>query len=160
PVPLAVRPIPAYTKITREDLIDPKTGEPMLIYLTPEQVERRGVLTSFDQLIGRVLNRDKQVGYGFTDKDFFPDGTRPGVVAGIPPGKRAFVFEVKGDKIHGLHNLKTGDRFDLLGTLPIDDKTQGKNKQAPGPDGLPKRAGVKVLVQNGSIVVPLGTREV
>ena len=71
-------------------------------------------------MIGRVVNHEKQANYAFRETDFLPPGTRPGMVAGIPPGKRSYTLEVT--KIKGIQSLKAGDRFDLLATLPVDDK--------------------------------------
>jgi Flp pilus assembly protein CpaB len=164
---LSARPIPAYTKVTREYLFDAQ-GEPLVRYLTSEQVKKIGCITDVSQIVDRVLARDKRAGYAFTEKDFFPDGTRPGLVAGIPPGKRAFVLQ--GDKILGIHGLKAGDHFDLLGTLPVDwDKALARYRTSGMPDpmlaaqdsgSLPKHASVKALVQNGVIVVATTIREV
>jgi hypothetical protein len=171
PVLVSGRAIPAYTRITREHLVDPKTGDLAIRYLSPKTIEEKELIPAnkIDQIIGRVLNRDKQPTYAFTEKDFFPRETRPGVVAGIPPGKRAFVLQ--GEKIAGIHELKAGDRFDLLGSLPVDfEKSLAKHKGVGVEDALlanqlsgntlPKRASVKVLVQNGMIVVPVKVRQV
>lgn len=169
PVPIAAKPIPAYTKLTKEYFINPRTGDYAVDYVpSKEHADRLGLMTSLKDLLGRVTTREKNPGYGFTEKDLFPVGTRAGVVAGIPPGKRAFV--IQGDKIQGIHALKAGDRFDLLGSVSVDmDKAMAKLKQAGvnnSPllnDSLvspPKRASMRVLVENGAIVVPTAIREV
>ena len=76
-------PISAYTQVKKEHLD--------IVYLprVPEVA-----ITDAKGIIGRVLSRDKSAGYVFTEGDFLPQGTKPGLVAGIPPGKRAFTCAV------------------------------------------------------------------
>ncbi|MCS6850471.1 MAG: hypothetical protein NZ700_04795 [Gemmataceae bacterium] len=167
PVPLTSVAIPAYTRIIpREHLVDLKTGEPTVEYFSAEDIRRNGFITDPNLIRGRVLKRDKLARTAFTEDDFFPEGTRPGVVAGVPPSKRSFVLQA--DRVSGIHALKAGDHFDLIGTMPVDfDKALGKYR-APGlPEAvlpstshLPKRASVKVLVHDGVIVLPVTSREV
>ncbi len=118
PVPLRTQAIPAYTKLSRDHFLDPKTNELVVYYLADEEIKKGGLLTDIREMLGRVTTRELNPGYGFTEKDLFPKGTRPGLVAGIPARKRAFVL--LADKIQGIHALKAGDRFDLLGSLPVD----------------------------------------
>ncbi|MFN4259633.1 MAG: hypothetical protein ACK4RK_10060 [Gemmataceae bacterium] len=171
PVVMSSRPIPAYTQISREHFLNPRTGDPVLAYLSEEIIAEKGIIRDIGQLQGRVLKKDKAPGYVFREEDFFPEGTRPGLVAGIPPGMRAFVLEVQGSNLRGIHSLKAGDHFDIVGTLPVDfEKMLPRhlaNKMSPellaslsNRSGLPKRASVKVLVQDGVVVLPLATREV
>jgi Flp pilus assembly protein CpaB len=169
PVILAPRPIPAFTRVTRDHLLDAKTLEFVVMYLPAESVTRGGLLT-FEKISGRVLAGDKAAGFAFTDKDFLPPGTRPGMVAGIPPGKRSFVLQ--SDRITGIQALQIGDRVDVLATLPVDfDKALEKYTRAGVPlfvaeaqeargSYLPRRAGVKALVQDGAVVAPVKSREV
>src|SRR5439155_24415071 len=117
PIPLTVQPVPAFTQVTREHVMDPKTLDLVITYLPPQSVASTGLLT-FDKIIGRVLKSEKAAGYGFTERDFFPPGTRPGVVAGVPSGKKAFVLQA--DKIGGVHGLRGGDDIDVLATLAIE----------------------------------------
>ncbi|MBV9125611.1 MAG: hypothetical protein JO112_19855 [Planctomycetes bacterium] len=162
PVPVSAKMIPAYTQVTRDYLLNPKTGILQVIYVPPQEVKlNKDLVTTTDKIFGRVVNHDKPAGYAFTESDFLPPGTLPGVVAGIPPGKRAVV--VDADKIKGIQALKAGNHFDLLGSLPLDDR---KNPTAnlmlmPGVATWPqKRALEKVLVENGVIVEPMTTRQV
>lgn len=150
-VPLAVRPLKAFSVITREDLFDPKTNAMKVIHLPTEEVARRGIITSFNDLLGRVVNRDKSTGYSFTEKDLLPQGTRSGLVAGIPPGKRAIALDMS--KVHGVVYLKSGDHFDLLAAWPIKSSDLGK-KLAAELHGA-KRAGVKVVVNDGIVITPV-----
>ncbi|MBV9124231.1 MAG: hypothetical protein JO112_12810 [Planctomycetes bacterium] len=169
PVLLSARAIPAYSKVSREDFFDPKTGEPLVRYVSSEEVEKHGFMTDLSKILGRVLSHEKAAGYAFTEQDFFPEKTRPGLVAGVPPGKRAFVLPA--DKIEGIQSLREGDHFDLIATLPVDlDKVYSRLHAGPGTGAmleaqasltdLPKKASVKVLVENGTVILPLTTRQV
>lgn len=170
-VPVSARPIAAYTAVTRDDFWDARNARLAVIYLRPQDVSPR-MLTSLGDLLGRVLSHDKSVGYAFTEDDFLPRGTRPGLVGGIPTNKRA--IRVEADKVGGLFGLQPGDRFDLVSTIPID---AGNNANANAFQNLGgayapqlqlqaqltnwrKQAVVRILVQNGSIVQPLVTRQV
>jgi Flp pilus assembly protein CpaB len=163
-VPITTRPIPAYTKVTRDYLLIPEKGVPKYLYLPPEITKQMGVITNFSQITGRVLDHEKPPGYPFTEHDFLPKGTRPGLVAGIPAGKRAITVEVS--KIQGIAALRVGDRLDLLSSQPVDMQKalQGKGMSLGASSvqiGLmaqTKKANVLVLVQNGVLVAPVTTR--
>jgi hypothetical protein len=90
-------------------------------------------------------------------------------VGGIPAGKRA--IRVDSEKVEGLAGLRSGDRFDLVSSLALDNKV-GQNAFAVGGSYAPqlslqagltnwqKQATVHVIVQNGVVVEPITTREV
>lgn len=163
-VPITTRTIPAYTRVTRDYLLIPEKWEPMFTYLPTEMVKQLNVITNFNQIVGRVLDHEKPPGYPFTEKDFLPKGTRPGLVAAIPAGKRALTVEAT--KIQGIHKLQVGDRLDLLSSQSIDMQkvfNQGRGASSAGSVqvGLiaqQKTANVRVLVQNGMLVAPVTTR--
>lgn len=174
-VPLCARPVKAYTKVTRDDLWDAKNGRLAFVFLSPESVTPT-MCTKVTDIIGRVLDHDKPAGYVFTEDDFLPKGTRPGVVAGIPAGKRALRLEA--EKVQGLIGLQPGDRFDLVATVPVDlSKLPGQGATpdvggaygamlarqlalASGAAGGQKQAVVKVVVQSGVVVTPVETRAI
>ena len=168
-IPVSAGAIPKYTKLSRDHLVNPGTGTLSLLYLRPNEVSPEMIRT-LDRIIGRVLDHDKPRGYIFTESDFLPPGTRPGLVAGIPPGKRA--MRVLADKVAGLIGLLPGDRFDLVSTITIDPGGRGGNGLVvPGPysqqldlqarmTNWQKQANVRVLVQNGLVVEPMTTRQV
>jgi Flp pilus assembly protein CpaB len=166
PVPTNPRPIPAYTKITRDDLLVPETGQPRYMYLPPADVKQLGLIIDFSKIVGRVIDHDKPAFFPFLETDFLPTGTRPGIVAAIPPGKRAITVEVT--KIQGIHALKAGDRLDILASMAIDmQKVLQHGSAAPGTAGVQsgilaqlKQARVRVLVQNGALISPVHTRVV
>lgn len=173
-IPMVARPIKAYTRVTRDDLWDARNGRLALVFLPPEQVSPK-MFTRLDQIIGRVLERDKSPGYVFTEDDFLPKGTRPGVVAGIPAGKRALRLEA--EKVLGLIGLRAGDRFDLVATVPIDPSRLAGRTATPNVGGAyggllaqqmalasgangQKQANVRVVVQSGVVVSPVETRAI
>lgn len=167
-VPVSAMALPAHTKLKREHLWNSVTNDLAKVYLPPEQV-RPDMKTTLPSLLGRVLARNKPAGYVFTEVDFLPEGARPGLVGGIPPGKRA--MRVEATKVKGLFGLLPGDRFDLVATLPIDVKQAQKALQVGGAYGQQltlqadltnwmKQATVRVLVQNGVLVEPVKTRTV
>jgi Flp pilus assembly protein CpaB len=166
-VPQAVRRIRAYSKISRDDIVDPKTFQPKLYPLKKEVVEEQGILRDFNEIAGRVLKADKEPGYVFRESDFLPKGTRPGLAAGIPPGKRGYTIDVS--KVQGLVGLYPGDHFDMIATIPVDDKIGAGGAKYGGLYGqqmrmiehlenVAKQAQVKVVVQNGKVVSGLRAR--
>ena len=169
PLPTPARTIPAFTRITRDHFWNPTTKELTLVYLPPASVSK-DMMVDIRSLIGRVLAQDKQPGYVFTEADFLPKGTREGLVAGIPAGKRA--IRVPADKVEGLFGLRAGDRFDLVATMPIDGgRGSSPNLNVGGVYGQQmtlqarltnwqKQATVRVMVQNGVVVQPMITRQV
>src|SRR5712691_7373542 len=137
PVLISARFIPAYTQMTRDFVLDDKTGEFTVAHLRPEDVASQGFLT-LDKIIGRVLKADKAAGYAFREKDFLPEGTRAGPAAGVPPGKRALVLPA--ERIGGISALKIGDRVDILMSMPIEPEL-GRTEKGGGPSpGLPPPA--------------------
>jgi Flp pilus assembly protein CpaB len=167
-VPVAPRGVPAYTRLSRDHFWDPVKQQLTVTYLPPRSVTP-DMLTKWTEIWGRVLNHEKPAGYVFTEADFLPKGTRPGLVAGIPEGKRA--IRVQADKVDGLYGLEPGDRFDLVATLPIDAKGRAQNFGFAGAyaqqlalqaqlTNWQKQATVRVMVQNGVVVEPLTTRQV
>ena len=168
-VPTPARPIPAYTRVTRDHVWDVRNNNLSVIYLPPRAVTPE-MLVKLADVVGRVLSHDKAPGYVFTDADFMPPGTREGVTAGIPAGKRA--IRIPADQVDGLYGLHAGDRFDLVATMPIDaGRGGGQGFDFGGVYGQQaalearlsnwqKQATVHVIVQNGVIVEPMTTRQV
>jgi len=169
-VPTPAKVIPAYTRVRRDHLWDASRARISVVYLPPRVVTPE-MLVSISDVIGRVLDHAKEPGYVFTDSDFLPKGTREGIVAGIPAGKRA--VRISADKVDGLYGLHAGDRFDLLATMPID-ASRGSGSQSFGFSGpysqqlalqaqlsnWDKQATVRVIVQSAVVVEPMITRGV
>jgi Flp pilus assembly protein CpaB len=169
PVPTAALPIAAHTRIRRDHLWDRANSRIAVVYLPPRAVTKE-MLLNIGDIIGRVLDGDKQPGYVFTEDDFLPRGTREGLVAGIPAGKRA--LRISADRVEGLFGLNAGDRFDIVATMPIDAANGGgRTPNFSGPyspelalqaqlSNWDKQATVRVIVQNASVVEPMLTRGV
>ena len=167
-VPTPAAPIPAYARVRRDHLWDRTNNRLAAIYLPPSAVTKE-MLVNISDILGRVVDHEKEPGYVFTEADFLPRGTREGIVAGIPPGKRA--VRISADRVEGLYGLNTGDRFDILATIPIDASRGGQMFNFSGPysqevalearlSNWDKQATVRVIVQNAVIVEPMNTRNV
>lgn len=165
-VPTSAVQIPAHTRIRRDHLWDRANGRISVVYLPPRAVTRE-MLRNITEIIGRVLDSEKEPGYVFTAADFLPPGTREGLVAGIPAGKRA--IRVSADRVDGLYGLNAGDRFDIVATMPIDAADGGRSLNFSGPyseeialetqlSNWEKQATVRVIVQNAVIVEPMVAR--
>ncbi len=159
--PVAAVRIPAYTRIGLEHLIDPATGDLRALFL-PDDSILQGTIIDVKQLIGRVVATDKRPGQLFSEVDLFPPGTREGIVAGIPAGKRA--LRIDASKVNGIVGLARGDRFDLVAT--VDLRRDGSNRVAV--EGLPSnelgtlasQVRSSTVVLDGAVVQPLETRSI
>ena len=168
-VPTPAVAIPAYARVRRDHLWDRANNQLAMVYLPPRAVTKE-MLVNIPDIIGRVLEFEKEPGYVFTEADFLPKGTREGIVAGIPAGKRA--IRISADQVEGLFGLNAGDRFDLLATMPINANRGGaQNFNLAGPysqelalqaqlSNWDKQATVRVIVQNAVIVAAMNTRSV
>jgi Flp pilus assembly protein CpaB len=149
-VPVAAARLPAYTELQLEHLVDPQTGALAAVYL-PEGSILESTIVRPDALLGRVLAAEKPPGRVFTEDDFLPPGTRPGLVAGIPPGMRA--MRVEANAVGGLVGLAAGDRFDVVASFPAGARAGGGGRGAA-------QARVQTVVSDGVVVQPLATRAV
>lgn len=160
-VPMSGSAIPAYAKVTRDHLANIQTRQLNLIWL-PKEAVSPDVMLNISQIIGRVMDHDKPAGYAFTESDFMPKGTRAGLVAGIPAGKRSLTIEAS--KLDGVFGLRPGDHIDLLATSPIDSKGRSPSGLKGGlatqvqMAALNRRATVRPLAQDAVIVSPVTTR--
>jgi hypothetical protein len=160
PVPLSAKTITAYTQVTMESVWDTKGQKPKVAFLDPKQSEEMGFLTKVDDIVGRVMARDKEPNYAFKETDFLPKGTRPGPTAGLEPNTRGMWINV--DKISGLRGLKRNDRFDLMAVKYAGAKSRNVSREAGINPALVAEqneqgmwdASNRVLVQNAKIVVP------
>ena len=158
-IPAAGVAIPTYTQIRVEHLVDPRTGDLRAVYL-PEGSLLPETFIDAKLIVGRVLSVDKQPGQVFSESDFYPIGTREGIVAGIPAGKRA--LRIDATKVSGIVGLARGDRFDLIATFDVAAKMGGGVKmQGAGMNGF-GRLGSSVratpIVASGAVVQPLERR--
>jgi len=163
--------IPAHTLITNEYLENPRTGNFMGVFVPPEKVKvpaekaDQAFLAEVNKIRGRVAAHDIPAGSVFRERDFLPPGTKPGLVAGIPSGKRAMTLDAS--KIRGIHDVRSGDRIDLLASIPIDMPGSGHSNagrlgtnvlMSPDAALVPKGSVVRPLVQDGVVVVAVRVR--
>jgi hypothetical protein len=118
PVPICARPIPAYAMVTRDYLWDLKENDWAVHWFRSKEDVPPGVLTDLGKIRGRVMAREKPAAFLFTESDFLPVGTRPGLAAGVPLGKRAMTIEA--GKLNGIYGLQLGDSFSLVASVPLD----------------------------------------
>jgi Flp pilus assembly protein CpaB len=146
-VPVAARALPAYTEVRLEHLIDPATGVLAAAYL-PKDSLLPETLVDPGRLLGRVLAYDKPAGRVFSGADFLPEGTRPGLVAGIPSHKRA--LRIDASKLSGAVGLRAGDRVDLVATRGVG--------RSAGAGGVAGALAVATRVARDAVVVAPATR--
>ncbi|QDS89108.1 hypothetical protein EC9_33050 [Rosistilla ulvae] len=164
PVPKALVDLRAFDVVRREDVYDLSRGEESYFWLPKEQVESHPEwFRRVDQIIGRVMARDKRADFVFSEKDFLPEGSRSGIVGGIASGKQGFFLSA--EKIPGLRFLKSGDRFDLLASLPKKSEPPSSEYgllmggiKARGGKPIPLN-GVRILAQNAEMIA-LTTRRI
>lgn len=154
--------IPAYTQLDRDLLFDTRSMRPRAVTYLPPEAIKPDMLVSLDKLVGRVLRRDKGAQYVFTESDLFPAGTRPGLVAGIPPGKVALRLEA--EQLRGLYGLHTGDRFDVVATQAVDATAQQLPGMSLDPSALmapweKQQARVRTVVDGAVVVRPVHARQ-
>ncbi len=167
-VPVCARPIPAYEMVTLDYLVDPKTHSWAVSYKPPNEVPKE-VILELSKIRGRVMARLKPAaGYAFTEDDFLPPGTRPGVAGGTPLGKWAYTLDAS--KLKGeVHDLKAGDHVKLLVCTSVD--TPGTGKSGSGRMGtnlvmsptlaLPPKRGLSwLVVHDGVVVLPVKIRNI
>ena len=158
---IAARTLPPYTKLEATDLA--------VRWQKQQPGPAVGPLVTKDDwgvLSHRVLKDLVKAGDAITLDHVYPPGTREGVVAGIPQGKRA--MRVESSLIKGVYGLKIRDTFDLVATLPLDPKELGDFEvggvyadqlaMEAGATNWKKQATVRVIVQNGVVVVPVESR--
>ena len=115
PVPTAGRTVPVYGLVQPRRLERPCDGT-LERGLVAERISGPRYDHRSDQDHRPRVESRKRGQFCLQESDFLPPGTRFGMVAGIPLGKRSVVCEAK--KIGGIHALQKGDRFDLVVTIP------------------------------------------
>ncbi len=160
-VPMSVRPMRAYSTVTRDDLLSPDT---LKLRLWPESPAAMASddppIAHSGDILNRVLRYDKGIDYVFHESDFFPVGTTPGEAAGVPPGKVAVTFDLT--QVTGTRDLKAGDHVDLGGTQSIDlSKAKlGQTGINGYPMGAEKAAPYRQLAHNAVVVSGVTIKQV
>ena len=159
-IPINAKPIPAYSRVDRNQLVNPATGGLMFQKVPPNStigmsiigidangshvegaiqgvkrvqdevvfdvsggheirhgktIDIGGAKININDIIGRVVKKDKRAGLGFRDDTFFPIGTPEGIAGATPPGMRAITLDAT--KLTGVHALNAGDRIDLMASV-------------------------------------------
>jgi Flp pilus assembly protein CpaB len=168
-VPAASRNLQAYSQVRGYDLFIASRRTWAEVPLSEDRAEAAGVIRNRKNIIGRVLRRDKPSGRVFTEEDFFPEGTRPGLTAGIPPGKRA--VRIEAGRIGGLHGLARGDFVDLIYSFPVETSSDRRDAlTVSGARGAElemqarlsnpeKQSTVRVAARGAMVVEPVSIRE-
>ena len=171
-VPSAAHAIPAYTQVTLQHFYNPKLNQLTCQYVDPSKLKDEGedtVITDITKITGRVLKHEMASGSVFRERDLLPEGTRPGLVGGIPAGYRGVRVELS--KVRGLYGLEVGDSFDLVSTIPVANDAAQDLRKIGGTYGnqlaiqasfsnVSKQATVRVIVQAGLVVEPVKTIEI
>ncbi len=93
-------------------------------------IDLGGAKMNINDIIGRVVKRDKRAGLGFRDETFFPLGTPEGIAGATPPGMRTITLDAT--KLTGVHALNAGDHIDLMASVAEAPETS--NAKAPSGD--------------------------
>ena len=156
-VPRSLTNLKAYEQVQREDIYDRAKGDDSYYWLPKSQVEANpNWILRVNDVVGRVLAKDKRADFVFSEKDFLPKGSRTGLAAGVPEGKQGFFLQ--SGQVPGLRLLKMGDQFDLMASLPEESANAGAEYgllmggiKVRGNKPIPLN-GVRLLVQGGTVV--------
>lgn len=110
PQPTAVvepTPVVAQTRVIPVAALELKSGRKITLgdiqiyQLTAAQMAEQGITTAYmsdtNQIIGRVLKKDLNLGATFSPQDFYPEGTGPSIADLLEPGMRAITVPVNLD---------------------------------------------------------------
>lgn len=136
--PVPVQEVLAFTALRDEHFIRIGPAGDLSLSQRPINADAKpDLITDPRALVGRVLRYDKSAGYPIGESDLLPPGTRPGIVAGVPLGKRAMI--VSADRLEGARALNRGDRFDLIAALTPETRRRVLGSGARAPAAAPPR---------------------
>ncbi len=127
-----------------------------------QTTELGGALMNVNNIVGRVVKRDKRAGMGFTENTFFAQGTPEGIAGATPAGMRAITLDAT--KLTGVHALNSGDQVDLIASFPAgSNPTSSASLSIPGQDsskGASSDASHDpvLLAQNAIVLKPVYVR--
>ena len=136
-----------------------------MTYVPPDKVPA-GVILDPTKILFRVTAYEKKAGLFFSEADFLPPGSSPGVAGGTPEGKEAFTLDAS--RLKGIvYDLRAGDHVVLQASTAVDMPGAGHSNGgrfganvAATPEMLlrPKRSIVTTVVKDGVVVIPARTR--
>jgi len=97
-------------------------------------IDLGGAKMNINDIIGRVVKKDKRAGLGFRDETFFPLGTPEGIAGATPPGMRTITLDVT--KLTGVHSLNAGDHIDLMASVAESQETSNLKTSAGDANSL------------------------
>jgi len=135
PVPVLVRDVPAFQRLTIDDFLDPSSGQIRFLYFAPENVDDAWQ-TDVRDLIDRVTLRSLDSGRVVSGKDLAPPGTPAGPAVGLPPGTRGVA--VNSAQVDGLGGIAEGSVFDLItgGGISVSQLADSARQSLAGPDAI------------------------
>ncbi len=126
-VPVLVREMPAYSELTEADFLDPVTQRTRYESASLAEVNRRGIVPTVADLIGRVVRRQLPIGRVIIEDDLLPRSARPGITGGLAHDRQAMTIEA--DKIIGVENLRAGDRLDVVAGFSMEQEAVRKETE-------------------------------
>jgi hypothetical protein len=161
PIPIAARSIQVFSAVQREDLFDSQTRSVKISWVDPEAAKKQGFITQYPEVIGRVLNHDKAVGYAFTEADFYPKGAQPTPANAVERNMRGLY--VDASRIDGLAALKRDDHFDLIAVKQTPGGQSAGTSTSYGNASIARSESdrrawnttSRALVQNGKVIMAL-----
>ncbi len=116
PVPVTARDVKPFERLKVEDFVDPSTGRLRVFYFPPDKVGEAWV-TDLADVLDRVISKPLDSGRVVNRSVLLPEGTRPGVSAGIPPGWTA--IQLTSLQVRGLAIANELDHIELVAARPI-----------------------------------------
>jgi hypothetical protein len=165
-VALVVKPIPAYSLITREHMTFERNQKPWPRWTKPEEVGKDWMRRPGDAM-GRVAAFDIPMGTVLTEGALLPVGTRPGLMGAIPSGMRGLV--IPASTMDGAYALRQGDHVDIFATFsPVDQDIRDLSRLGRGVQPIVTgdmisaaglvRPELRVIVENALVVKPVQGR--
>ncbi len=112
-------PLQPGEQVTKESLWSLEQGTFFHTYVDKDLIAEKNYLPGPEQVLGRVLRRPKAAGLAFTESDFLPMGSAPGITGLVPDGMSA--LSIPAERIPGLGLLGFADRFDLRMNIESDE---------------------------------------
>ena len=87
-VPVTVRPILAYDVVTRDAFVSPATRQLRVELLSQQEIDRKGIITSLDDVFGAVARHDIPAGRFLRETDLLRGAVEPRPLGMTRPGRQ------------------------------------------------------------------------